>query len=190
MNLFQLVTPSDSVLIQTSSHIFLYHISICAFILLLTRKNRLKEYFYIFFLSIMWWLSEEVGFSHRVIRWNKLTIAKWRSIEFFFQLYESYIYTYIYICVCVCVCERDRDRDREHVCVCVCVCVCPFICFWMTIFLSDVNLYFSIVRRFFLLIIIKTIHLPKYAIPALVDRENRINFWVKMLRHSVSCRHS
>ena len=46
----------------------------------------MKEYFYKLFLSIVWWLFEEVGFSFGVASWNKFIIAKWRSVEFFLSL--------------------------------------------------------------------------------------------------------
>ena len=36
-----------------------------------------------FFLSIMWWLSEEVGFSYGVASWNKSMIVKWQFVKFF-----------------------------------------------------------------------------------------------------------
>ena len=55
-------------------------------------KNPLKKYVKFlkkFFLSIVWWLSEEVGFSYGVTSWNKYIIAKWQSVEFI-----NYIYIY------------------------------------------------------------------------------------------------
>ena len=63
------------------------------YFLFLTSKNSLKEYFCNFFLSIMLWLSEEVGFSYRVANWNKFKQPNDGLLSFYF----NYIYIYIYI---------------------------------------------------------------------------------------------
>ena len=44
-------------------------------------KNIFKEVFY----SILWWLFEEFDFLFGMTSWNKFVIAKWRSVEFFFE---------------------------------------------------------------------------------------------------------
>ena len=70
----------------TNTHRHYIYIYIYIYIM---SKNPLKEYFYDFFLFIMWWLSEKVGFSSEVTSWNRFIIAKWQSIEFFFLLYKD-----------------------------------------------------------------------------------------------------
>ena len=49
-------------------------------------KNLLKEYFItfnqIFFLPIVWWVSEVAGFSYGEASWNKFIIVKWRAVDF------------------------------------------------------------------------------------------------------------
>ena len=83
------MTPDDD--ITSGFDTYFLPISFCSpfFLFLFFKRVSIdwKNIFIIFFF-IVWWLSEEVGFSYGVASWNKFLIAKWRFVEFF----QSYIY--------------------------------------------------------------------------------------------------
>ena len=59
----------------SSAHLFVPY----SYIYFLTTKNHLKKYLY-FFLSIVAWLSEEIGFSYAVADGNQMTSPRKQKI--------------------------------------------------------------------------------------------------------------
>ena len=69
LHLFSTSTPRSCLFVPLSFYLILNE---------LESMENIKNNF--FFLSIVWWLSEEVGFSYWVASWNKFIIAEWRFV--------------------------------------------------------------------------------------------------------------
>ena len=53
------------------------------FLFFLNKLESIERIFFNFFLFIVWWLSEGVGFLYGVTSRNKFIIAKWKSVKLF-----------------------------------------------------------------------------------------------------------